>query len=135
MSEPYDASWDLVKSERGNLPHDDDAFERKFEEWQRRDWPAWLQAQLTFPFTIIRMEDDDDAYYTDVAKRHPFRLGHTMAAVGVDAEQDLKYGILLQVTEGRRKGHVPMADVEVTSKADANFWLVREYAGWFANRG
>lgn len=58
-----------------------------------------------------------------------------MVAVGIDAEEDPKYGMLLQVKEGRRKGHVPLADVEVTPRDDANFWPVREYVVWFANRG
>lgn len=135
MSESYDSSWNLERSERGYLPRDDEAYERKLAEWQERDWPVWLQAHLTFPFTVIRMEDDDDAYFTDVAKRRPFRLKHTMVAVGLEVEADPKYGLLLQVTEGRHKGYVPLADVEVTSGEDANFWPVREYVVWFANRG
>jgi len=135
MSESYDTSWDISRSERGTVPYSEEAFERKYSEWQRRKWPAWLLAHLTFPFTVVRMEDEDDAYFTNAAKRQPFRLGHTMTAVAVEMEEDPKYGMLLQVKEGRHKGYVPLADVEVTSKDDANFWPVREYVVWFANRG
>ena len=81
------------------------------------------------------MEDDDEAIFSDTARRQPFRLGHTMTAAGIAIEEDPRYGLLLQVTEGRRKGYVPLADVEVTPRDDANFWLLREYVVWFANRG
>ena len=32
------------------------------------------------------------------------------------------------------KGYLPECDVEVTPKTDRNFWPVREYVVWFANR-
>lgn len=78
MTENYDTSWDLIESNKGYLPVDEDAFERKYQEWKTRDWPIWLKDHLTFPFTVERMEDEDEAYFTDVAKHHPFRLGHIM---------------------------------------------------------
>lgn len=133
MGEPYDSSWDLRRSKRGYLPLDREAYDRKFEEWLQRNWLTWLQTHLTFPFTVVRKEDDYE-YSTSRAKDEPFHLGHTMQAVGIYEEEDPKYGILLRVTEGRRKGYVPLADVEVTPKEDANFWPVREYVVWFANR-
>ena len=135
MNESYDTSWDIRRTEKGTLPYSDEAFERKFSEWQRRDWSIWLLEHLTFPFAVVRMEDEDDAYFINATKSQPFRLGHTMTAVGIEIEEDPLYGILLQVTEGRRKGHVPLADVEVIPREDANFWPVREYVVWFANRG
>lgn len=135
MGEPDNNLWDLRKSAQGMLPESDEVYEQKYLEWQRRDWPAWLQAHLVFPFSVVRKEDDDDAYFTSVAQHQPFRLGHTMVAVGIDVEEDPTYGIELQVKEGRRKGYVPLADVEVTPRDDVNFWSVREYVVWFANRG
>ena len=45
-----------------------------------------------------------------------------------------KYGIIIQVSEGREKGYIPLCDVEVTSRDDPNFWPVREYVVWFENR-
>lgn len=88
---------------------------------------------LSVPFEVRREEDDDYTFFTDVAQREPFRLGHVMRATALD-EDDPKYGILIQVREGKRTGYVPLCDVEVTSRTDANFWPVREYVVWFASR-
>ena len=134
MSENYDTSWDLIESNKSHLPVDEDAFERKYQEWKTRDWPVWLKDHLTFPFTVERLEDEDDAYFTDVAKHHPFRLGHIMKVINIEPEEDDLYGIIVQVREGRRKGYVPLCDFEVSARADRNFWPVREYVVWFANR-
>jgi len=30
MKKDYDSSWDLGKSAKGNLPHDEDAFDKKY---------------------------------------------------------------------------------------------------------
>jgi len=57
-----------------------------------------------------------------------------MKFTGVEPEEDYIYGVIVQVREGRRKGCVPLCDLEVTSRKDRNFWPVREYAAWFANR-
>ena len=130
-----DTSWDIRRTERGTVPDSEEAFERKSIEWQRREWPAWLQQHLAFPFHVVRMEDEYHASVSETVRHEPFRIGHTMVAVGIYAEEDPNNGILLQVTEGRHKGYVPLADVEVTPKEGANFWSVREYVVWFANRG
>jgi hypothetical protein len=131
--EKYDTSWDLVESEKGILPVDEDAFDKKYQEWQHRSWRAWLNKKLKFPFLVKRMEDEDDAYFTDVADHEPFRLGHEMKVVSLDMEDDL-YGVIVKAREGRRVGFVPLCDVEVTDKEDPNYWLVREYVVWFANQ-
>ncbi len=129
----YDTSWDLVKSDEGNLPLNIESFDRIYETWQQRSWESWLSDNLSFPFMVERVEDDDDAYFTDIAETEPFRLGHIMEAVGIEAE-DERYGIILKVREGRRVGYVPLCDVQVTSSEDGNYWPVREYVVWFANR-
>ncbi len=49
-------------------------------------------------------------------------------------DEDESYGIIVKVREGRKTGYIPLADVEVVSQEDSNFWLVREYVVWFANR-
>ncbi len=131
--EKYDTSWDLEESEKGNLPESEEAFERKYQEWQQRCWETWLNEKFDFPFLVERMEDDDDAYFTDIADRQPFRLGHKMKVIGIELEDDM-YGIILKVREGRKVGYVPLCDVEVVDKEDPNFWPAREYAVWFANR-
>lgn len=127
MPENYDTSWDLIEPDKGYLPVDDGAFERKYQEWKARDWLLRLKDHLTFPFTVERMEDKDDAYFTDIAKHQPFRLGHTMKVIGIEPEEDNLYGVIVQVREGRRKGYVPLYDLEVTSREDRNFWPVREF--------
>jgi len=125
MADEYDASWDDAD--------DHDAFEKKYLEWQQRSWENWLSKNLAFPFELERVEDDDDAYFTDIAKTEPFRLGHKMKVVGIEGEDDL-HGIIVKAKEGKKTGFVPLCDLEVTSKDDVNYWPVREYAVWFANR-
>ena len=43
-------------------------------------------------------------------------------------------GITVKVREKHHVGSVPLADVEVTPKTNKNYWPVREYVVWFANR-
>jgi hypothetical protein len=50
------------------------------------------------------------------------------------AEEDVDRGAMVRVREKGQTGYVPLADVEVKPKANANFWPVREYVIWFANR-
>lgn len=124
MGTDYDSSWD-----EGN----EELWDQKYDAWEERDWEGWLRKQLSFPFEVKRKEDDDDAFFTNVASHQPFRLGHTMKVLGIEYN-DVDYGILLKVREGNRAGCVPLCDVEVTSRSDPNFWPVREYVVWFANR-
>jgi hypothetical protein len=51
MPEDYDTSWDLIKSQEGCLPIDEDAYERKYLEWKTRDWPLWLKDNLIWTLT------------------------------------------------------------------------------------
>ena len=123
MSTAYDSSWD-----EGNS----DLWHQKHEEWQERDWESWLTDYLSFPFEVRRKEDDDDAYFSDAAQQGPFRVGHVMSALAID--EDPRCEILVEVREGKKTGHVPLCDVEVTPKTDPNYWPVREFVVWFANR-
>lgn len=129
-----DHAWDLVKSDKGNQPINGATFDRKYEEWMKRDWSRWLKVSLTFPFEIKRKEDEDDAYFTAIAKYSPFRLGHVMQAISIEKYFGDRNGIYFTVKEGKKIGHVPIYDVEVTSKDDKNYWPVREYVTWFANK-
>ena len=115
-----------------DLDEDCGAFEKKFEEWDNRDWMAWLSENLTFPFTVIREEDEDDAYFTDACE-DLFRLGHKMQVVGIDGD-DVDDGITVEVKEKGETGYAPLCDLQVKPKTNKNFWPVREYVVWFANR-
>ena len=50
----YDASWDKGKQK---------LWDKKYEEWEKRNWPEWLNAHLSFPFQVVRDDDDDDAVF------------------------------------------------------------------------
>ena len=127
MNDQDDHLWN------GNLPESDQAYEKKLEEWQARDWPEWLAKHLKFPFTVRRTEDDDDAYFSPGADKAPFRLGPKMVVLQL-AEEDVDRGMIIEVKEKEQIGYAPLADLEVTPKKDPNFWPVREYVVWFANR-
>lgn len=120
----YDSSWD---------DDNEELWEEKYEKWEKRDWKRWLNESLTFPFEVKREEDNDDAFFAPKVTRKPFRLGHVMDVTGIDHEDEL-YGVMVKVKEGKHSGCVPLCDVEVTDKNDVNFWPVREYVVWFANR-
>ena len=66
-------------------------------------------------------------------RRVPFRLGHTMEVVDLTEDAPSRFGVIVRVQEGRTKGRVPLADLEVTDKADKNYWPVRECSVWLAN--
>jgi len=120
---PYDSSWD-----EGN----DYLWDTKYKLWEDRDWEDWLEEQLTFPFEIIRREDFGDDISSPITDKD-FGIGHIMKALSIDND-DETYGILLKVKENRKTGYIPLADLEVTQRENENFWPVREYVVWFANR-
>jgi hypothetical protein len=122
MMKEYDSSWDT----RNNR----DKFEIKYEEWEQRNWNAWLQENLSFPFEVERMEDMEENPFE--VNDGPFAVGHCMKALALDEEDD-EYGFLIRVKDGKKEGLVPLEDVEVTSRKDPNFWPVREYVVWMAN--
>ena len=119
----YDTSWD---------EDNEDAWDQIYKQWEERDWESWLIDNLSFPFTVIRKEDERD-FRPDYDSNEPFTTGHTFNIEGIELEDDL-YGFIVQAKEGRRKGHVPLCDVEVVPKENKNYWPVREYVVWFANR-
>jgi hypothetical protein len=122
-SQIYDSSWD-----EGN----DELWEQKYAEWETRDWSNWLSERFTFPFQVERQEDLSANPFKP-SQDKPFSVGHEMKVLSIENE-DESYGIIINVREGRKTGYVPLAEVEVTSQEDPNFWLVREYVVWFANR-
>lgn len=86
-----------------------------------------------FSILLTREEDEDDAYFSPGAAQARFRLGHRMEVLGLD-EEDVDLGVTVKIREKGQIGYVPLADLEVKPKSDKNFWPVREYVVWFANR-
>jgi hypothetical protein len=123
--EPHDHSWNT--RERKGL-------DRKWPEWEGRDWEGWLRTNLTFPFKAKRIDDDDGAFFTDVAVREPFRLGARMLVLDLAGFDPWHEVILVEARQGRFHGEVPLNDLEAVSKEDANYWPVQEYVVWHANR-
>lgn len=124
MMSGYDSSWDDDDNE--------EAWEKKYEEWEKGDWLVWLKNNLSFPFRVKREEDEESFFRKDVGRRS-FDVGHTMEALGIEEEDDLR-GIIIKVREGKQVGYIPMCDVEIKPTTDKNFWPVREYVVWFANK-
>ena len=119
----YDSSWD-----NGN----EDLYDEKYLQWEKRNWFKWLQEHLTFPFKVKRVEDNDDNWFHDRSS-NLFGMGHIMEVLALENEDDL-YGIIAKVKEKSHIGHVPLCDLGVASEATRNYWSVREYVVWFANR-
>ena len=118
----YDSSWET--------DDDSESFERKCEEWEKRDWGAWLGRHLTFPFKVRRAENmDEDSFET---KGGSFSVGQRMRVTGL-AEESFPEGFLVFVEAQGQTGYIPLADVEVTDKRDPNYWPVKEYVVWMAN--
>ena len=120
---PYDSSRD---------EDNDELWDQKYEEWKNHVWNVWLSENLVFPFEVKRMEDlNSNPFFDNDDETFSFR--HTMKVLTIE-DEDADYSILVKVREGRQSGVVPLCDVEVTSRQDQNFWPVREYVVWFANR-
>ncbi len=121
--ETYDSSWD----------HGNDAlWDAKYVEWEDRDWEEWLHENLSFPIEVIRKEDMDSNPFLS-SKDEPFNIGHVMKLLSI-RDEDEDYGILAKVKDGQKTGYVPLSDLEVTSRNNKNFWPIREYVVWFANK-
>jgi hypothetical protein len=120
----YDPSWD-----KGN----EKLWDKKYRQWERRDWMDWLGTILTFPFEVVRKEDMSENPFEAIDRTQPFSVGHRMTALELVDEDDA-YGVIVKVREGRETAYLPLCDLEVTSRKDSNFWPVREYVVWYANR-
>ena len=127
MTNQKEYLWDGEGEEAG------DAFDRKYEECEQRNWMTWLAENLVFPFKVIRQEDMDDTDFHKAPAGSSFQVGHTMEIVGLDGKDEMM-GIIVEAKEKWQIGHLPLADLEVKPKTDKNYWPVREYVVWFANR-
>lgn len=118
----YDSSWDEDNEE---------LFDEKYAEWEERDWESWLNRNLTMPFEVKRVEDE--VGFGGIKRKELFGIGHVMKVLSIQEDDD-KYGVIIKVRESGKIGYIPLCDVEVTSRSNPNFWPVREYVVWFANR-
>jgi len=118
--EKYDPSWDCDYGEEG---YDESAFDRKYAEWNKRDWMEWLRKNLTFPFQAERMEDSylDMFAPEELHAKNPYPVGCQVTVSGIaDFYCDPSF-------DG-------VKDLEVRPKTDPNYWPVREFVVWYANR-
>ena len=134
-AERYDTSWDQG---------DEEAWDRKYEEWGSRDWVECLRANLKFPFRARRREGMDRDIFVSEAlhARSPFPVGCEVEVVSIvegDFEPDFN-GVIVEVRGDRNhrckksKSFLPLQDLEVRPKDDPNYWPVREFVVWYANR-
>jgi len=99
----------------------------------QRDWMTWLAQNLVFPFKATRGEDMDDADFQQGGALRLFQIGDTVEILSLEEEDEMK-GVIVKAKEKGQIGHLPLADLEVKAKTDKNYWPVREYVVWFANR-
>jgi hypothetical protein len=87
-------------------------------------WHDYLKKMLAFPFEAKVSEPQD---------KGPLRSGDTVQVLEIDDVNDL-YGILVKVSQGRRRFISPLCDLAATDKKSANYLPVNDYSVWFANR-
>ena len=96
---------------------DEDEDDAIFEAWENRDWLAWLDEHLRFPFRAQRMEDEEGGGPEDTDEREnaaktalPFRVGSVVTVTGLpaineDLDQDFD-GVLVEAEcQGDAAGH------------------------------
>ena len=127
MNNENEPLWDGSGDEAGG------AFDLKYEEWEQREWMTWLAENLVFPFQATREEDMDDADLKQGAATRLFQVGHNLEVLGLEVEDETK-GVIVKAKAKGQIGQLPLADLEVQPKTDRNYWPVREYSVWFANR-
>jgi len=74
MTKNYDTSWDLIESNKGFLPIDEDAFEKIYLEWKTRNWPLWLLAMLLVltGFPTITVTEDEKPWSSELHVKRYF---------------------------------------------------------------
>jgi hypothetical protein len=89
----------------------------KFKEWKRRNWMAWLEERLIFPFEAVYSEE-----------------GKCVKVLGlVDFDPGDVYGVVVQVQRGRQMLELPLCDLAVIPKTGPNHGPVQEFADYWAN--
>ncbi len=130
VDKKYDSSWDHDN-------YNEKAWNRKYKQWQSRDWVKWLKAELKFLFQVERMEDDIDIFAPEhICARYQFPAGCKVEVLGIaDEDCDVEFeDVIMEIRDKKRKGYIPLQDLEVRPKSDPNYWPVREFAVWYANQ-
>jgi len=87
-------------------------------------WNNHLGQVLTFPF---------DAEVSEPQDRGPLDCGDHVKVKGLAEEDDL-YGVLVNVTHGRKHDVFPLCDLTVRDRKSPNYTPVKDYCVWYANR-
>jgi hypothetical protein len=88
-------------------------------------WGRYLKKVLVFPFDARISEDDEE--------EGPLKIGDLISVRGIDIVDDL-YGVIVNVTFGKRKYDHPLCNIEALDKKSPNYQNVYDYVVWFANR-
>lgn len=87
-------------------------------------WNSHLNTVLTFPFEAEISEPQD---------RGSLKYGDSVTVLGISGTDDL-YGILVDITYGRKRYVFPLCDLNALDKNSKNYTPVKDYCVWFANR-
>lgn len=87
-------------------------------------WNEYLTKKLVFPFEAMVSENQDEG---------PLDYGDVVQVHGLDEIDDL-CGILVKVSQGRRRFVFPLCDLNATDEKSPNYTPVKDYCVWFANR-
>jgi len=98
-------------------------FDLIYHKGKKLNWEEYLQSKLTFPFTCVISEYQEDGI---------LQQGDELVAHGVVGEDDL-YGVLFNTRKGRKKYIFPACDLEIKGSDDENAKIMHNYAVWFAN--
>jgi hypothetical protein len=87
-------------------------------------WRTHLSQVLRFQF---------EAEVSEFQEKGPLNVGDHVQVHGLN-EVDDPYGILVDVTFGRKRYVFPLCDLTVQDKKSSNYLSVKDYCVWFANR-
>ncbi len=87
-------------------------------------WRSHLSQVLSFPFDAEVSESQDEG---------PLEEGDKVQVQGISETDDL-YGVLVDLTCGRKRYVFPLGDLTVRDKKSAHYQPVKDYCVWYANR-
>ena len=87
-------------------------------------WEKHLKEKLSFPFKAI---------VTEFQERGPMKAGNKVTVHRISEVEEL-YGILVDIEYKRKRYIFPLADLEAIEKTSDNYFPIKDYVIWFANR-